>query len=75
MSFNADPNKQAIEVLFRINAIKKTIRLSNLYLDLILGSKLTFNEHSESKITKCNKIIRLMKKLLLALYRKSLLTT
>ena len=33
-----------------------------------------FNEHIQSKTTKCNKIIGLMKKLSLALSRESLLT-
>ena len=44
------------------------------HLGLILDSKFSFNEHIESKITKCNKIIGLMKNLSLILSRKSLLT-
>ena len=47
---------------------------SQKHLGSILDSKLNFNEHTESKITKCNKIIRLMKNLSLTLSRKSLLT-
>ena len=43
-------------------------------LGLILGSKFNFNEHIESKIFKCNKIIGLIKKLSLILSTKSLLT-
>ena len=43
-------------------------------LGLVLDSKLNFNEHIESKITMCNKIIGLMKNLLQILSRKSLLT-
>ena len=35
---------------------------------------MNFNEHFESKITKCNKIIGLIKKLSLILSRKNLLT-
>ena len=35
---------------------------------------MNFNEHIESKITKCKKIIELMKKISLILSRKSLLT-
>ena len=35
---------------------------SQKHLGLVLDSKLNFNEHIESKITKCNKIIGLMKK-------------
>ena len=41
---------------------------------LILVPKLNLNEPIESKITKCNKIIGLMKKLSLTLSRKGLLT-
>ena len=47
---------------------------SHGYLGLILDSKLNFNEHIESKFTKCNKIIGLMKKLSQILSRMSLLT-
>ena len=47
---------------------------SQKHLGLVLDSKLNFNEHIESKITKCNKIIGLMKKLSQFLSRKSLLT-
>ena len=35
---------------------------SQKHLSLALDSKLGFNEHIKSKITKCNKIIGLMKK-------------
>ena len=86
MSFNPDPNKQAIEVRFsnkrdkenyqplQFNSSDVQIADSHKHLGLILDSKLNFNEHIESKITKCNKIIGLMKKLSLILSRKSLLT-
>ena len=47
---------------------------SQKHLGLILDSKLNFNEHIESKITKCNKIIGSTKKLYLILSRKGLLT-
>ena len=47
---------------------------SQKHLSLVLDSKLNFNEHIESKITKCNKVIGLMKKLSQFLSRKSLLT-
>ena len=43
------------------------------HLGLILDSKLDFNEHINHKISKCNKIIGVMKKLLLTLSRKTLL--
>ena len=87
MSFNPDPNKQAIEVRFSNNRDKESyqplqfsrsdeqIADSHKHLGLILDSKFNFNEHIESEITKCNKIIGLMKKLSLILSRKSLLTT
>ena len=72
---------EVIEVASPVNSIKKTIRCCNLtiadsqkHLGLILESKLDFNEHIESKIAKCNEIIRSMKKLSLILSRKSLLT-
>ena len=41
---------------------------------LPLNSKLGFNEHSNNKISKCNKIIAVMKKLSLILSRKTMLT-
>ena len=47
---------------------------SQKHLGLVLDSKLNFNEHIERKITKCNKITGLMKKLSQFLSRKSLLT-
>ena len=76
MSFNTDPNKQAIEICFsnkhdkenhpplQFNSTDEQTADSQKHLGLILDSKLDFNEHIESKITKCNKIIGLMKKLL-----------
>ena len=85
-SINSDPNKQAIEFRFsnkrdkenypslQFNITDVQIADSQKHLGLILDSKLNFNEHIESKITKCNKIIGLMKKLSLILSRKSLLT-
>ena len=86
ISFNTDPNKQAIEVCFSIKREKENypplqfsstevqIADGQKHLGLILDSKLNFNERIESKITKCSKIIGLMKKLSLTLSRKSLLT-
>ena len=86
MSFNPDPNKQAIEVCFsnkcdkgnypplHFNSTNIQVVDSQKHLGLVLDSKLNFNEHIESKITKCNKIIGLMKKLSQFLSRKSLLT-
>ena len=86
MSFNPDPNKQAIEVRFsnkhdkenyqplKFNSSDVQMADNHKHLGLILDAKLNFNEHIESKVIKCNKIIGLMKKLSLFLSRKSLLT-
>ena len=86
MSFNPDLNKEAIEVnffkkrdkenypLLQFSSTDVRIADSQKHLRLILDSKLGFNENIESKITKCNKIIGLMKKIFLVLSRKSLLT-
>ena len=86
MSFNPDPNKQAIEVCFsnkrdkgnypplHFNSTNVQVADSQKHLGLVLGSKLNFNEHIESKISKCNKIIGLMKKVSQIFSGKSLLT-
>ena len=86
MSFNLDPNKQAIEVRLsnkrskenyqplQFNSSDVQIADSHKYLGLILDSKSNFNEYIESKMTKCNKIIEEMKQFSLILSRKSLLT-
>ena len=86
MSFTPDPNKQAIEVCFsykldkgnypplHFNSTNVQVADSQKHLGLVLNSKLNFNEHIESKISKCNKIIGLMKRLSQILSRKSLLT-
>ena len=79
MFFNPDSNKQAIEVRFsnkhdkenyhplQFNSSEVEKADSHKHLGLILDSKLNFNEHIESKIIKCNKIIVFMKKLSLIL--------
>ena len=86
MSFNPNPNKQTIEVCFpnkrdkgnypplHFDSTSVQVADSQKHLGLVLDSKLNFNEHIESKIRKCNKIIGLMKKLFQILSRKSLLT-
>ena len=86
MSFNPDPNKQALEVCFsnkrnkgnypplHLNSTNVQVADSQKHLALVFDSKLNFNEHIESKITKCDKIIGLMKKLSQFLSRKSFLT-
>ena len=58
----------------KFNSSDVQIADNHKHLGLILDSKLNFKEHIESKVTKCNKIIGLMKKLSLFLSRKSLLT-
>ena len=77
--FNPGPNKEAIEVCFSnkrdkknytpliFNHAKVQLADSQKHLSLNLDSKRDFDEHIESKISKCNKIIGLMKKLSLTL--------
>ena len=48
--------------------------LAQKHLELILDSKLEFNQHIDDKINECNKIIGTIKILLMKLSRKSLLT-
>ena len=60
--------------LSQFNSTGVQIADSQKHLGLILDSILKFNDHIESKITKCNKIIGLMKKLSLTLSRKCSLT-
>ena len=43
------------------------------HLGLVLDSKLSFNEHVNQKINKCNRILGLMKRLSLTLLRKQCL--
>ena len=86
MSFNPDPNKQAVEILFpkkhekdnypplNFNGDNVQTAISQKHLGLVLDSKLDFNEHINNKINKCNKIIGIIKKLSLFLSRKTLLT-
>ena len=56
------------------NYTKVQLANSQKHLGLIVYSKLDFNEHIDSKINKCNKIIGIRKRLSLILSRKSLLT-
>ena len=87
MLFNTDPNKQAEEILFskkqheknnypRLNFNGDNVKtaFSEKHLRLVLDSNFDFNEHISNKISKCNKIIGIMKKLSLFLSRKTLLT-
>ena len=68
MPLNPNPKKQAIE----LRCSNK--RDKNRLIIIIIDSQLIFNEHIQSKTTKCNKIIGLMKKLSLTLSREGLLT-
>ena len=86
MLFNPDPNKQALEVYFSqkrdkenypsltFNGDKVQPVPRQKHLGLVLESKLDFNEHINNKISKCTKIIGVMKKLSSTLSRKTLLT-
>ena len=87
MKFNPDPNKQAQEVHFS-NRTNKDSSLSitfnnskveaislQKHLGLILDERLNFNEHLESKINKCYKIIGFLKRLANKLPRDVLLRT
>ena len=86
MFFNPDPNKPAQEVLFSRKKqvqIQPTISLNNIqakrtpyqkHLGLILDEKFNFKEHIVSAISKVNKGISVIKKLIYSLPRKSLIT-
>ena len=85
MSFNPEPNKQAVEVIFS-HKIKPQhhppIYFNNCpvvslaftkHLGIVLDSKLSFEQHLSEKISKANKGIGLIKKLCYDLDRKTLL--
>ena len=57
---------------FHFNSTNVQVADNQKHLGLVLDSKLDFNEHIESKITNCNQIIGLMKKLSQFLSRKCL---
>ena len=81
MSFNPDINKHATKVYFsqrRRKSLPPPIIFSNnhvltcpcqKHLDLVSDSKLSFNEHVNQKLDRCNRIIGLMKMLSLTLSR------
>ena len=85
MLFNPDPNKQAVEIVFskkhekdnyppmNFNGDNIQIAISLKHIDLVLDSKLDFNENINNKVNKRNKITDIMKKLSLFLSRKTLL--
>ena len=81
MSFNPDINKSATEVYCEKSLPPPIIFNNNnlltsscqKHLGLALDSKLSFNEHVNQKINKCNRIIGLMKGNSLILSRNQLL--
>ena len=86
MSFHPDINKQALEVYFsqrRAKSLPPPIIFNNnnvvnspcrKHLGLVLDSKLSFIEHVDQKVNKCNRILGLMKRHSLTLSRKQLFT-
>ena len=86
ISLKPDIKKQAAEVYFsprRGKSLPQPIIFNNnnvltspcqKQLCLVSDSKLSFNEHVNQKINKCNRILGLMKRLSLTLSRKQLLT-
>ena len=85
MECNPDPNKQAQEVIFSKKAEsnnslpltfnKTEVRTcqSQNHLGLILDKRLNFTEHINSKISKCDKLIGIIKKLSISFPRNALL--
>ena len=86
MSCNSDPNKEAAEVLFSrkanpddhpklsFNGNQVQRCSSQINLGFILDNKLDFYKHLDEKISECNKIIGMTKKLSTLVSRQSLLT-
>ena len=75
MSFNADPSKQAQEVIFSCKSKRSTHpasvfnnnnvsqTFSQKHLGIILDFKLTFEEHLNNVLAKVNKAVGLLRKL------------
>ena len=88
MQFNPDPNKQANEVIFSQktssnNLSHPPIKFNNngiskcphqKHLGIVLDSKLNFSGHVYQKIKTCNRIMGLIRRLLINLPRNTLLT-
>ena len=75
MHFNPDINKQSNEenrlILFNNHHVKQCS--SYKYPGIVLDSNLDFKNHTENKITKCNKFIGTIKRLSVVLPRNALL--
>ena len=86
MSFNPDPTKQGQEVIFSRKTTKKIhpeIFFNNIpvskadspkYLSLHLDSKLSFDIHIKTVLTKVNRIMALLRQFQQVLHRPSLIT-
>ena len=84
MQFNPDPKKQGNEVIFsrksntvsyppaKINSSSISKCSYQKHLGVVLDSKLEFCIHIEHKIKRCNKIIELLRRLLVCFLRKTL---
>ena len=82
MLFNPDPNKHTVEIPFSkkyekdnhspLNFIGDNVQtaITQKDLDLVLDSKLDFNEHISNKINKYSEIISIMGRFSLFLSRK-----
>ena len=79
MSFNPDPSKQAQEVIFSRKFKKVThpplvFNNANGFQCIILDSKLTFEDHYKTVLSKTNRTIGLLRKLQNLLPREALIT-
>ena len=86
MSFNPEPSKQAQEVIFSrklknvshpplvFNNANVSLFKSQKHLGILLDSKLTFEEHYKSILSKTNRTIGLLHKLQGLLPRTALIT-
>ena len=84
MSFNPDPSKQEVEIIFskKLNISQHPALIfnndvvcskdSHKHLGMVLDKKLTFNHHLKEKISKANKGIGLITRLIPYLPRKTL---
>ena len=85
MQFNRDPNKEAQEVYFSkkannlsshpvsFNNTKVVTCSSQKHLGLVLDQQLNFSDHIQSKMSKCYKMIGIIKRLSVNIPRDTLL--